>query len=285
MKALVLGAGGMLGRAVVREGRRAGHEIAGFARGDLDVTDTEAVARAVAAAEPEVVVNCAAFTDVDGAEAELEAALRVNRDGAGAAAAAADRVGAAILYPSTDYVFDGRKREPYVESDEPAPLSSYGRSKLAGERATAEANPRHFVVRTSWLFGLGGRNFVETMLGLAGRGRSVQVVDDQVGSPTFCGHLATGLIRLVHESGYGIHHATADGACSWFELAREVFALAGLQCDLSPCSTAEIPRPAPRPAYSVLRSERARAIRLPHWRDGVAAYLAERERAVEGVRR
>jgi dTDP-4-dehydrorhamnose reductase len=285
VKALVLGAGGMLGRAVVGEGRRAGHEIAGLARAELDVTDTHSVARAVAAAEPDLVVNCAAFTDVDGAEAEVEAALRVNRDGAAAVAAAAERVGAAIVYPSTDYVFDGRKREPYVESDDPAPLSSYGRSKLAGERATAEANPRHFVVRTSWLFGVGGRNFVETMLGLAAQGRSVRVIDDQVGSPTFCGHLAAGLLRLAGEGGYGVHHATADGACSWFELAGHVFAAAGLECDLSPCSTAEMPRPATRPAYSVLRSERADGIRLPHWRDGVAAYLAEREPAVGGTRR
>ncbi|HYY20910.1 MAG TPA: sugar nucleotide-binding protein, partial [Thermoleophilaceae bacterium] len=177
------------------------------------------------------------------------------------------------------------EREPYVESDDPAPLSSYGRSKLAGERATAEANPRHFVVRTSWLFGVGGRNFVETMLGLAAQGRSVRVIDDQVGSPTFCGHLAAGLLRLAGEGGYGVHHATADGACSWFELAGHVFAAAGLECDLSPCSTAEMPRPATRPAYSVLRSERADGIRLPHWRDGVAAYLAEREPAVGGTRR
>jgi dTDP-4-dehydrorhamnose reductase len=284
MKALVLGAGGMLGRAVVREGRRAGREIAGLTRADLDVTDSEAVTLAVAAAEPDLVVNCAAFTDVDGAEVEAEAALRVNRDGAAAAAAAAERAGAAIVYPSTDYVFDGRKRDPYVESDEPAPLSSYGRSKLAGERATAEANPRHFVLRTSWLFGLGGRNFVETMLGLAARGQSVRVVDDQVGSPTFCGHLAAGLLRLAEHASPGVHHATADGACSWFELGREVFATAAVACDLSPCSTAEMPRPAPRPAYSVLRSERADAIRLPHWRDGLAAYLAEREPAVEGAR-
>jgi dTDP-4-dehydrorhamnose reductase len=172
---------------------------------------------------------------------------------------------------SSDYVFDGAKREPYVESDPVNPLSSYGRSKLAGERATAEANPRHLIARSSWLFGVGGPNFVETMLGL---GPEVRVVDDQVGSPTFTGHLAEALVELASGTDYGVHHLAASGSCSWFEFAREIFARAGSDTHVEPCTTAEFPRPAPRPAYSVLESERGH--RLPSWQDGLDAYLGVR---------
>jgi dTDP-4-dehydrorhamnose reductase len=176
-----------------------------------------------------------------------------------------------VLYVSTDYVFDGTKREPYVESDPVNPQSAYGRTKLAGERVTAEANPRHYIVRTSWLFGPGGKNFVETMLGL---GPEVRVVDDQVGSPTFTGHLADALARLARTEDYGVHHLTASGSCSWFEFAREIFARAGSDTRAKPCTTADFPRPAPRPAYSVLGSERGH--RLPSWQEGLDAYLGVR---------
>jgi dTDP-4-dehydrorhamnose reductase len=237
----------------------------GLSRADLDVTNPDAVRAAISPAD--VVFNCAAFTDVDGAEAEPDAALRVNRDGARNVAEAAGKV----VYVSTDYVFDGSKREPYLESDPTAPLSSYGRSKLEGERATAAANPRHFVVRSSWLFGQGGRNFVDTMLGL---GPAVRVVDDQVGCPTFTGHLAEALVRLAETDDYGVHHMAASGSCSWYEFAREIFARAGVDTRVEPCTTAEFPRPAPRPAYSVLGSERGH--RLPSWKDGLDAYLGVR---------
>jgi dTDP-4-dehydrorhamnose reductase len=250
----------MLGRDVVRASGGLG-----LSRAELDVTDAAAVREAVAGAE--LVINCAAFTDVDGAEADEEVALRVNRDGARNVAEAAAR----IIYISTDYVFDGSKREPYMESDPPAPLSAYGRSKLEGERATVAANPRHFVVRSSWLFGAGGHNFVETMLGLA---PEVRVVNDQVGCPTFTGHLAEALVRLGGSEDYGVHHMAATGACSWFEFAREIFARAGVEARVEPCTTAEFPRPAPRPAYSVLGS--ARGHRLPAWQDGLDAYLGVR---------
>jgi dTDP-4-dehydrorhamnose reductase len=168
-------------------------------------------------------------------------------------------------------VFDGHKREPYLESDPPGPLSSYGRSKLEGERATAAANPRHFIVRSAWLFGPGGSNFVDTMLRL---GPAVRVVDDQVGCPTFTAHLADALAELTMSESFGVHHLAASGTCSWFEFAREIFALAGRHVELTPCTTAEFPRPAPRPAWSVLGSERGH--RLPHWREGLQAYLGVR---------
>jgi dTDP-4-dehydrorhamnose reductase len=250
----------MLGQDVVRASGGVG-----LSRSELDVTDAAAVRDALSGAE--LVVNCAAFTDVDGAESDPEAALRVNRDGARNVAEAAARV----VYLSTDYVFDGSKREPYLESDPTGPLSAYGRSKLEGERATASANPRHFVVRSSWLFGAGGPNFVETMLGL---GPEVRVVDDQVGCPTFTGHLAEALVRLAGTEDFGVHHMAASGSCSWFEFAREIFARAGVETRVEPCTTAEFPRPAPRPAYSVLGSERGH--RLPTWREGLDAYLGVR---------
>jgi dTDP-4-dehydrorhamnose reductase len=175
---------------------------------------------------------------------------------------------------STDYVFDGTKREPYVESDPTGPLSSYGRSKLAGEQATAAANPRHFVVRSSWLFGEHGKNFVATML--ASDRDELRVVDDQVGCPTYTAHLAEGILRLVRGDDYGIHHMAGGGQCSWFELARAVFERAGIDKRLEPCTSHEFPRPAPRPAWSVLRSERPDPIELPPWEAGLDAYLGVR---------
>jgi dTDP-4-dehydrorhamnose reductase len=250
----------MLGQDVVRA---AG--AVGYTRAELDVTDVAAVRAALG--PDDLAINCAAWTDVDGAEEHEDEALRINRDGARNLAEAAG----AVLYVSTDYVFDGTKREPYVESDPVNPQTAYGRTKLEGEHATAEANPRHYIVRTSWLFGPGGKNFVETMLGL---GPEVRVVDDQVGSPTFTGHLADALARLARTEDYGVHHLTASGSCSWFEFAREIFARAGSDTRAEPCATADFPRPAPRPAYSVLGSERGD--RLPTWQEGLDAYLGVR---------
>jgi dTDP-4-dehydrorhamnose reductase len=235
-------------------------------RAQLDVTDRDAVRAAITG--DDVVINCAAWTDVDGAEEHEPEALRINCDGARNVAEAAGRV----IYVSTDYVFDGTKREPYLESDPVNPQTAYGRTKLAGERATAEANPRHHIVRTSWLFGPGGPNFVETILRLARERDSLRVVDDQVGKPTYTGHLAPELLELATSEKYGIHHRAGAGECSWFEFALEIVERAGLDCSVEPCTTAEFPRPAPRPAYSVLGGEQ----RLPSWREGLEAYLGVR---------
>lgn len=276
VKLLVCGAGGMLGRDVVRAARAARHDVVALDRRALDITEAAAVGDAVGRARPAAVVNCAAYTDVDGAESEPEAALQVNREGARNVAAAAAGVGAAVLFPSTDYVFDGRAERPYVESDAPSPLGSYGRSKLAGELATAAENPRHHVIRTSWLFGTGGRNFVETMIELGRRRDELSVVSDQVGSPTYTAHLAERLLRLATVEDFGIRHMAADGHCSWYDFAVAIFERTGMPCRVTPTTTAEFGRPAPRPAYSVLASERADAVRLPAWQSGLDAYLAER---------
>ena len=263
------GAGGMLGRSVLVAAERAGHEAVALSRSDLDITDRTAVAAAV---HDEVVVNCAAFTDVDGAEGAEDLATLVNGNAAGHVASAAR----AVVQPSTDYVFDGSKRTPYVESDPTGPRSAYGRSKLAGERAVAAANERHFIVRTSWLFGVGGKNLVDTMLGLAGERDELKVVHDQVGCPTYAAHLARALVELAEGDAYGTHHLAGAGECSWFDFATEIFRRAEVDVRVVPCTTEEFQRPAPRPAYSVLGSERRDPIRLPSWHDGLAAYLSER---------
>jgi dTDP-4-dehydrorhamnose reductase len=276
MRILVFGAGGMLGTDVVVAARGANHEVVALSRADLDVTDRDAVAAAVAEAAPAAVVNCAAFTNVDAAEEDEAEASRVNAEGARNVAEAAAVVGAAVLYPSTDYVFDGAKSEPYVESDAPRPLSAYGRSKFAGEHETAAANPRHYVVRSAWLFGTGGPNFVDTMLTIGSAQGQVLVVRDQIGSPTFTGHLASALVRVLDTHAFGLHHMAGAGECSWYELALEIFSQSGIDCRVLSCTTEELGRPAPRPPYSALGSELEGPIELPEWREGLRAYLAER---------
>ena len=257
----------MLGQDVLRA---AGGEAVGLTRAELDVTDAGAVREAIGAAD--LVINCAAWTDVDGAEEHVEEALQANRDGARNVAEAAGRV----IHVSTDYVFDGRSSRPYVESDATGPQQEYGRSKLAGELAIAEANPDYLIVRSSWLFGAGGANFVETMLRLGDERDELRVVEDQIGSPTFTGHLGASLVELAASGERGILHLAGGGSCSWFEFAREILGRAGVDCRVEPCTTEEFPRPATRPARSVLVSERG-GPELPAWQDGLAEYLAARE--------
>jgi dTDP-4-dehydrorhamnose reductase len=276
VKIVVTGAAGMLGSDVVRAAEFVNHEVVALARSDLDVTDRPAVIRAMLQERPGAVVNCAAYTDVDGAEDDLDAAMDVNAEAAANVAAAAAEIGARVLYPSTDYVFDGYKDGPYVESDEPRPQSIYAQSKLAGEHETTEANPRHYIVRSAWLFGTSGRNFVETMLSLARDHGEVLVVRDQVGCPTYTAHLADALVRLLDTEAYGIHHLASQGECSWYEFALEIFAQSEMEVRVMSCTTDEFGRPAPRPPYSVLGTERAEALYLPHWKEGLASYLAER---------
>jgi dTDP-4-dehydrorhamnose reductase len=261
----VVGAGGMLGQDIVRA---SGGTAVPLTRVELDVTDAAAVREALAGA---TVINCAGYTDVDRAESHSAAAHAVNEEGARNVAKAAGRV----LYVSTDYVFDGSKKTPYVESDATAPIQEYGRSKLAGERATADANPDHLIVRSSWLFGAAGRNFVETILGLASERDELRVVDDQVGCPTFTGHLAEALLALAAGGERGLMHVAGEGSCSWFEFAREIVERAGVDSRVQPCSSDEFPRPARRPGYSVLASERGSPA-LPAWQDGLDAYLGVR---------
>jgi dTDP-4-dehydrorhamnose reductase len=273
----------MLGLDVLRAGERAGHELVGLTRAELDVTDAAAVRAAFARVQPDAALNCAAWTDVDGAETHPEQAHAVNADGAGNLARAAADAGVPLVHVSSDYVFDGAAcvdasgaPRPYVESDRTGPRSVYGRSKLAGEGQVLGASPRHTVARSSWLFGIGGANFVGTMLRLAGEREAVQVVTDQVGCPTWTGHLAPALLGLLERDVAGLVHLAGTGHVSWNGFAAEIFRQAELRCRVEPATTAEMARPAPRPAWSALESERDDVLPLPPWQDGLAGYLAAR---------
>ena len=277
MRLLVTGAAGMLGRDVVAAAGDAGHEVVALARADLDITDADAVRAAVAAARPGAVVNCAAWTDVDGAEAAEEAATAINGAGAGHVAAAAAETGALAVHVSSDYVFDGEAQEPYHEGATTGPRSAYGRSKLAGERAVAATGGRSAIVRSSWLFGPHGRNFVDTMRRLGAERDELAVVDDQVGCPTYTGHLAPALVAVAERGVTGIVHVAGGGHCSWLDLAKATFEETGLACRVRPQTTEALGRPAPRPAFSALACTRGDAPVLPPWREGLRAHLARVE--------
>ena len=273
----------MLGLDVIRAGERAGIEIVPLTREALDVSDARRVTGAFERAAPDAAINCAAWTDVDGAQTHVREAHAVNEQGAGNVAAAAAAAGVPLLHLSTDYVFDGsapldatREPRPYLESDPTGPRSVYGESKLAGERLVLAASPRHAVARTAWLFGAGGRNFADTMLSLAGERDAVQVVTDQVGCPTWTGHLAPALLGLLERRVTGLVHLAGSGRVSWNGYAAEIFRQAELPCEVQEASSAQMARPAPRPAWSALESERDDVLPLPPWQDGVAGYLAAR---------
>jgi dTDP-4-dehydrorhamnose reductase len=277
MRLAVTGAGGMLGHRVCARARPLGHGVAAITHADHDVAEADACARLLDEVAPDAVINCAAWTDVDGAESEGDAAMAVNGAGAGNVARGAAAIGARVVQVSTDYVFSGDKDEPWLESDPVGPRTVYGRTKLRGEELVAEATPRHAIARTAWLFGVGGPNFVDTMLRLGAERDEVRVVTDQVGSPTWTGHLADALIELAEREEFGVHHVAGAGSCSWNELALETFHRAGVRCRVLPTTSDAFRRPAPRPAYSVLGSERRDPIRLPSWQEGLAGHLSERE--------
>jgi dTDP-4-dehydrorhamnose reductase len=247
---------------------------------EFDIRDSAATDAFVAAARPALIINCAAYTNVDGAENDPEAAFDVNASGAGNVAAAAQRAGARMIHVSTDYVFDGNGERPYRETDEPGPISAYGRSKLAGELRVVEASQDALIVRTAWLYGHAGSNFIETMLSLASSGRPLRVVDDQVGAPTNVRDLARAILELFAVGATGVVNATNGGWCTWFEFAREILDRAGYRdIPVEPVTSEEFVRPAPRPGYSVLSL--ARLVLLTgkeprSWQDALAEYLAER---------
>ena len=270
----------MLGQDVVRAARESEHDAVALTHADLDITDRLRVASTIADADADVVINCAAYTAVDRAESDAETALAINA--AGAANVAAASSGAWIIHVSTDYVFDGTKTAgAYLESDRTNPRSVYGETKLAGELAVAAATYRHTIVRTSWLFGTGGACFPATMLRLAAERDALQVVADQRGCPTFTPHLAQALISLAESQKLsGTVHVSGSGDCSWHEFAvATVAARADRDTAVIPISTGDYPTAAARPAYSVLRSERG-APTLPHWREGLTAYLEDLRKAV-----
>ncbi len=281
MKILVLGAAGLLGSELVRDWRARGAEVIGAARRDADITDLAALERLFAEQRPGLAINAAAYTRVEEAERSPLDALRVNAAGPRNLARAAAAREVPVIQISTDYVFDGSKGTPYVEGDQPgsgpedAPaLNTYGSSKLIGEAMVQITQPRSMVVRLSALFGPGGRNFVETMLRLAGEGRAIRVVDDQFTSPTLTTDVAGALWPLAMAGAEGVVHLASEGECSWHGFACAIFEEAGLHPEVIPVSTEEFGAAARRPPYSVLRSQRVPP--LPHWRDALRRYLDAR---------
>ncbi|MDQ1000812.1 dTDP-4-dehydrorhamnose reductase [Neobacillus niacini] len=278
MKVVVTGAGGQLGQDVLLELERKNHQAFGADRQQLDITKEEDVLAFISEVKPDVILHCAAYTNVDAAEENEEAAYQVNAAGTEYLAKAAKQIGAKMLYVSTDYVFDGSASEPY-EVDEPTkPLGAYGRTKLAGEQLLQKQLDEFFIVRTAWVFGIHGNNFVKTMIRLGKERGEVGVVHDQVGSPTYTVDLARFMVELMETDKYGIYHATNSGICSWYEFAVEIFKQANMKVTVNPLTTDQFPRPAARPKYSVLskkRIEKQGLKPLRDWKEALAAYLAE----------
>lgn len=281
MNILVTGANGQLGREIVNLAADPNVRIMGFGRDELDISNPAQCEAVMADCMPDAVIHCAAYTAVDKAESDPDEAFRINAAGTRNIATAAKAVGAKLCYVSTDYVFDGRAAVPYEEQTTANPQTVYGRSKLAGEQELQSIITEHFIVRTSWVFGKYGRNFVKTIRQLAGEREQLQVVDDQIGSPTYALDLANFLVTLVQTEFYGLYHATNVGTCSWYEFAQAILEESGLTAvRLEPCTTASFPRPAARPAYSVLShsallAQGFQAFRP--WREALHHYMKDDE--------
>lgn len=272
---LVVGANGMLGRDMMS---LIGDSARGVDIDQIDITSLDSVEKVLKELKPETVINCAAYTDVDGCESNTETAMQVNGEGVAHLAMVSREIGARLVHVSTDYVFDGGKGSPYVEDDAPCPLGVYGESKLAGE-LNAAFNPDHLIVRTQWLYGLHGKNFVETMLRLAAEKDQLAVVDDQIGSPTWTVDLAQAIMALLKTDQRGIYHAANSGFCSWNDFAKAIFEESGITITVNGMTTDELNRPARRPLYSTLdcgKLQRDSGFQPQPWRTALKSYLSLR---------
>ncbi|MDB5056342.1 MAG: NAD(P)-dependent oxidoreductase [Bacilli bacterium] len=277
MKIIVTGGNGQLGRDLVRVLQEK-HEVVGFGKDQWDVTDLNQCEEIILAHKPDMVIHAAAYTSVDLAESEVDRAFAINANGTRNVAIAAEKAGVKLCYISTDYVFDGTKGSSYTEFDLTNPTSVYGKSKLAGEAYITDLLTKYFIVRTSWVYGLYGNNFVKTMIGLADGRDQVKVVSDQFGSPTYTIDLCRFLLELLTTEHYGIYHASNSGACSWYEYAQAIFEETGLSIKVEPCTTQDFARPAPRPPYSVLDHAVLRSngfTDLQPWQDALKQFLKE----------
>lgn len=284
MKVLVTGASGQLGIDTVKVLQAKGYEVLGCDRETLDITNLEQCQQVITSFQPEVIIHCAAYTAVDAAETDIDGAYLVNAVGTRNIAVAAESVQAKVIYISTDYVFDGQGVQPYHEYDNTDPQSIYGKSKRAGEVLIQSLSSRYFIVRTSWVYGLHGNNFVKTMLKLGQEKPQLKVVHDQKGSPTYTVDLAEFLTELMVTEKYGVYHASNSESCTWYEFTQEIFKQAidtlgvDIQAVLEPCATSEFPRPAPRPANSVMEHLSIRTngfTDIRSWQEGLNAFLQE----------
>ncbi|MFJ7736032.1 dTDP-4-dehydrorhamnose reductase [Lysinibacillus sp. NPDC097287] len=276
MKIMVTGANGQLGQELVRQLSSSEHELFAFTKTELDITDIEKVVAVCNDIQPNIIINAAAYTNVDGAETNQELAFRVNGIGQRNLAVAAEKIGAKICYISTDYVFNGQANSPYTEYMNVDPLGIYGQSKYEGEFLTKTLSTKYFIVRTAWVYGEFGPNFVKTMLKLAEEKPEIGVVHDQIGSPTYTVDLAEFLIELVQTEKYGIYHCTNSGTCSWYEFANEIFKVTEKDIVVNPLTSEQFPRPAKRPTYSVLGDLSLHVNGFTprrHWKDALYDYL------------
>jgi dTDP-4-dehydrorhamnose reductase len=285
MRVTLFGASGLLGQELVRELNREQNQLTAFSVEDADLRNHALVRDLVRDSRPNWILLLAAYTDVDGCESNRDLAFAVNCDGAVNVAEAAREAGSRLLFVSTDYVFDGSKRSPYQTSDARNPTSVYGESKARAEERLLEILPEVCIARTSWLFGHAGKCFPETILKLAATRPEISVVNDQRGSPTFTVDLASALVKLCRASAHGIVHVTNSGNCTWYEFATAIVRASGLPTVVKPVTTAEFPRPARRPAYSVLSPDSLHAynIHMPEWQDALRRYLASAPAAVSAV--
>lgn len=272
LKLLITGAQGQLGQAL--QTRFIDHEVVAWGSHDLDISQLEHVRQALNHIRPDMVLNAAAFTQVDHAETHQEAAYRGNALGPRNLALATHERDIPLVHFSTDYVFDGQQSRPYHEFDRPNPLSVYGQSKLAGEEQVKTGNPRHFIIRTAWLYHIIGKSFPQTILRLARQG-PVRVVSDQFGSPTFAPHLAQAISQLIETDAFGTYHLAGAGGTSWYDFTKALYQALDIRATVLPITTAEYPLPAPRPLYAVLTSLQDPLIRLPSWQDGVQEFAAQ----------
>jgi dTDP-4-dehydrorhamnose reductase len=277
VRVLVLGAKGMLGHDLI-ETLASQNDVAGWDLADLDITRKRETIDKICGFNPRTIVNCAAYTDVDGCEAKREQAFAVNAEGAKNVALASAAVQARLVHLSTDYIFDGTAQKPYTEDAHPNPLNVYGRSKLQGETYIREISRDHLIVRTAWLYGHNGKNFVETILRQAQSGNELRVVNDQKGSPTFTRDLSGAIRDLLSYSESGTFHVTNSGACTWYEFAVEILRLKGLNhVNIHPLSSDDLNRPAKRPPYSILdcsRYERVTGKKVPPWKESLGKYFS-----------
>ena len=286
MNILITGANGQLGRSLRRLGGVSPHNYLFTDVAELDITDAAAVLRTVEERRIDVIVNCAAYTDVEKAEDDEPTAELLNHKAAGNLAAAAKATGATLFHVSTDYVFDGTAHTPYTEDGTPSPLGAYGRTKLAGERAVMASGCRYLIFRTAWLYSEYGNNFLKTMLRLTSERDTLQVVFDQIGTPTYAGDLALAIFSIIESERYagneGVYHFTDEGVCSWYDFATEIAAAAGHDsCHIIPCHTSEFPTKAARPAYSVLDKTKIKTtfqMDIPHWRESMIYCLKQIEK-------
>lgn len=277
-KVLITGANGQLGSDLNHVLSRSGYEVVGMGKTELDITNQDVIKSAVFSIKPDIIIHSAAYTKVDQAELEPDFAYLINAVGTRNTAIAAEKIGAKFIYISTDYVFDGKAQTPYHEYSPVSPINVYGSSKLAGEMMVRDFHSKFFIVRTSWLFGKYGHNFVKTMLKLSKEKEHIAVVNDQIGCPTYTVDLCKCIIQLMETDKYGIYHVSNTGSCSWFEFAREVFEQTNRPITLTPCTTEEFPRQAKRPKYSVLDHMGLRINNfdaMPHWKDAVTRFLIQ----------